>query len=68
MGVHPTRCDEFEAWEGGAEDYLQQLLALALPEGKPHPKIVAVGEFGLGTRSAIDVRRACFLTLRELSP
>lgn len=47
VGVHPTRCDEFEAWEGGAEDYLQQLLALALPEGKPHPKIVAVGEFGL---------------------
>jgi TatD DNase family protein len=50
VGVHPTRCDEFEKWEGGAEDYLRQLLALALSdEGKPHPKIVAVGEFGLGT-------------------
>ena len=29
VGVHPTRCDEFEACEGGGEAYMAKLLATA---------------------------------------
>ena len=46
VGVHPTRCDEFEACEGGGEAYMAKLLATA-QEGAAAGKVVAVGELGL---------------------
>ncbi|CAM9270453.1 unnamed protein product, partial [Heterosigma akashiwo] len=55
VGVHPTRCREFEAGEGGGaggappgspEEYLAALADLAA-EGAAEGKVVAVGEFGL---------------------
>jgi len=45
VGVHPTRCGEFEAWAEGPDAYLAALLA-AGQEGAGGP-CVAVGEFGL---------------------
>ncbi|KAL6049070.1 TatD DNase [Balamuthia mandrillaris] len=44
VGVHPTRCGEFDKAEEGAEQYLNNLLALIEAN---RDKVVAVGEFGL---------------------
>eukprot|EP00811_Abedinium_folium_P029291 NODE_4599_length_1871_cov_3.062500.p1 GENE.NODE_4599_length_1871_cov_3.062500~~NODE_4599_length_1871_cov_3.062500.p1 ORF type:complete len:335 (-),score=104.25 NODE_4599_length_1871_cov_3.062500:784-1788(-) len=44
VGVHPTRCGEFDAAAGGAEVHLERLLAAAR-DGSHH--VVAVGELGL---------------------
>lgn len=44
IGVHPTRCSEFEASPDGPESYLQQLLLVAKEAGNC---CAAVGECGL---------------------
>ena len=46
MGVHPTRCGEFEAHPEGPDAYVQALLAL-IEEGQADGKVAAVGECGL---------------------
>ena len=46
MGVHPTRCSEFEEYPEGAEAYMAALLDTIL-EGQHLGKVVAVGEMGL---------------------
>ena len=46
VGVHPTRCSEFEAAPGGGAAHLDALLALAR-EGQAEGKCAAVGECGL---------------------
>lgn len=46
MGVHPTRCSEFEEHPEGAEAYMAALLDTIL-EGQHLGKVVAVGEMGL---------------------
>ncbi len=46
MGVHPTRCTEFESYSEGPEAYLQALQSLAW-EGSAEKKVVAIGECGL---------------------
>ncbi|BDA43738.1 Putative deoxyribonuclease TATDN1 [Coccomyxa sp. Obi] len=46
VGVHPTRCTEFESHSEGPEAYLQALQSLAL-EGSAEKKVVAIGECGL---------------------
>lgn len=43
-GCHPTRSSEMEAYEGGAAAYVAQLHHYI----QTQPKIVAVGELGLG--------------------
>jgi Tat protein secretion system quality control protein TatD with DNase activity len=55
VGVHPTRCSEFEEHPEGAEAYMAALLDIIL-EGQHLGKVVAVGEMGL------DYDR-CFLSL-----
>ena len=46
MGVHPTRCGEFEAHPEGPDAYLQALAGV-IADGKRDGKVVAVGEAGL---------------------
>lgn len=46
VGVHPTRCDEFEGFPGGSDRYLQELLEV-LEDGQKRGHVVAVGECGL---------------------
>lgn len=46
VGVHPTRCSEFDAHPAGPADYLARLLEIG-QRGKAAGKIVAVGELGL---------------------
>ena len=50
VGVHPTRCGEFEVPEAGSpEEHLDRLLCLA---AENRDKVVAIGECGLGKESA----------------
>lgn len=44
VGCHPTRCNEFESYEGGPDAYLDRLRKL-IAEGSS--KVVAIGELGL---------------------
>lgn len=46
VGVHPTRCSEFEEHPEGPEAYMAALLDVLL-EGRHRGKVVAVGEMGL---------------------
>ncbi|KAG1665063.1 hypothetical protein FOA52_012482 [Chlamydomonas sp. UWO 241] len=46
VGVHPTRCGEFDAHPGGPEEYLAGLAAV-VAEGVAAGKTVAIGECGL---------------------
>ena len=47
VGVHPTRCNEFESNdEGGPEPYLDALMELA-KDGQKVGKVAAIGECGL---------------------
>lgn len=46
VGVHPTRCDEFEKYSEGPEAYMAALMDV-IKEGRQCGKVVAVGEFGL---------------------
>ncbi|DAZ97676.1 TPA: hypothetical protein N0F65_009677 [Lagenidium giganteum] len=46
VGVHPTRCSEFDAYAGGADAYLAELLALCR-QGMEDGRVVAIGECGL---------------------
>ena len=46
VGVHPTRCGEFEVAPGGPAAHLDQLLRV-VREGAAEGKVVAVGECGL---------------------
>eukprot|EP00892_Ulva_mutabilis_P006224 jgi/Ulvmu1/3974/UM182_0002.1 len=45
-GVHPTRCNELDAHEGGGERYMEELREV-IREGVAEGKTVAVGECGL---------------------
>lgn len=44
MGIHPTRCSEFD--EEDTDDQIAKLIEIG-KKGKESKKIVAVGEFGL---------------------
>lgn len=44
VGCHPTRCEEFNAYPNGPEDYLRKLEDLA---SSSPSKVVAIGELGL---------------------
>lgn len=46
MGVHPTRCTEFEEYAAGPEAYLAALAAV-VEDGVVDKKVVAIGECGL---------------------
>lgn len=46
VGVHPTRCHEFEDYKEGAEEYMNEL-EVVMVEGRREGKVVAVGECGL---------------------
>jgi TatD DNase family protein len=60
VGVHPTRCSEFEEHPEGAEAYMAALLDIIL-EGQHLGKVVAVGEMGL------DYDRCLLLLVWDLS-
>ena len=46
VGVHPTRCNEFDLFAHGANSYMEELIQIA----RRHKefKVKAIGEFGLG--------------------
>ncbi|RLN70164.1 hypothetical protein BBJ28_00000271 [Nothophytophthora sp. Chile5] len=46
VGVHPTRCQEFEAKGNDANEYFAELLAVC-EQGQRDGKVVAIGECGL---------------------
>lgn len=46
VGVHPTRCLEFDENDHGAQEHLEQLIRLA-QDGQKDGVVVAVGEMGL---------------------
>ncbi len=60
VGVHPTRCTEFDNWEKGPEDYMQLLISLV--EQDTSHRIVAVGEFGLGNTKNSRSQNLLFFT------
>ncbi len=60
VGVHPTRCTEFDNWEKGPEDYMQQLISIV--EQDTSHRIVAVGEFGLGNTKNSHLQNLLFFT------
>jgi len=68
VGVHPTRCTEFEEAEGGGDEHLGRLLALAKEGGD---RVVAIGEIGLDyDRTQFcdkDVQMKWFLRQLELA-
>lgn len=46
VGVHPTRCGEFERTEGMTpQHYMEELVAMI---SKNKDKVIAIGECGLG--------------------
>ena len=59
VGVHPTRCGEFDEAEG----YMQELVDIAVA-GKAEGKVVAIGEMGLDADRtnfcALDTQRKYF--------
>jgi TatD DNase family protein len=46
VGVHPTRCTEFEQHPGGGAQYMAELRAV-IAQGRECGKVVALGELGL---------------------
>jgi len=54
VGVHPTRCSEFDAFVHGANSYMEELITIA----RRHKefKIKAIGEFGLGNHNTTYMR------------
>ena len=54
VGCHPTRCNDFEKADGGAEQYLEDLHALIREGGD---KVVSLGELGLG--------KLCYVCARQ---
>ncbi|KAL6067075.1 Deoxyribonuclease TATDN1 [Balamuthia mandrillaris] len=64
VGVHPTRCGEFDKAEEGAEQYLNNLLALIEAN---RDKVVAVGEFDYDRLNFCDkeTQKKCFYLLLE---
>lgn len=47
VGVHPTRCNEFDEYEEGGSEAYMDALETVLIEGQKEGKVVAVGECGL---------------------
>lgn len=45
VGVHPTRCAEFESEAYTADEHMEKLLRLIIENRE---KVVAIGECGLG--------------------
>ena len=63
VGVHPTRCNEFNTATGGGNEYLAELVSIC-QSGKIAGNVVAVGEFGLDYDRTqfcpMDVQKKCF--------